>query len=398
MTLSSPRSSGTVPSPERVHLSALDGVRGVAITMVMLMHSLEGNFDGASLRTLGEAINLGRLGVDLFFVLSGFLITGILMDTRHDPAFFRRFYMRRTLRIFPLYYGVLGILLLLTPVLHLQWKGMFFWMLLYAQNFQPLRILSFYLAPLHLGLYHLWSLAVEEQFYLVWPFVVFLLKGQRRAVGIAATGLTVAVILARLWIIHSGGGLEYIHVGMFTRADQLLLGAILATLYRSESWWPRVAQAGPWLFAAVVLFQLSVWASTGHLERASLFYIIGFGYTLFALACAGAMAWSLKSGSILQRIMQTAPLRILGKYSYGLYILHVPVITMLGLPMRHWMRLHFHSRLLSVILPVPLVLALSFLLAWVSYNFYEKRFLRLKHHFDYTRVSPARVAAGSTEE
>lgn len=385
--------SGFVPSPERVHLSALDGVRGVAILMVMLMHSLEGNFDGPSraIRTLGDFINLGRLGVDLFFVLSGFLITGILIDTRQDPHFFRRFYVRRTLRIFPLYYGFLLLLLLLTPAFHLDWHGMFLWMLAYLQNFQPMRLLTLHVG--NIGMYHLWSLAVEEQFYLVWPFLVFLLRGKRRSVGLAAAVLAVAVVFLRVAIIHSGHGIEYIHVGMFTRADQLLCGAILAVLYRSNHWWPRVLALAPWIFLLPILIYLGIWSRTNHLENASIYFVIGLGYTIFAVSCVGAMTWALKPGSTFQRIMQLPALRTLGKYSYGLYIIHVPVLTLLAIPTRQWLRLHFHSRVLAMGLTAVLLLSFAFLLAWASYNFFEKHFLRLKHRFDYTRVAPARPAA-----
>ena len=124
---------------------------------------------------------LGWTGVNLFFVLSGFLITGILYDTLHNEHYFRNFYMRRFLRIFPLYYGFLFLLMALAPWRHVTWGGRQFVLLAYLQNTAIwFPIPGFRLANLA-DLNHFWSLAVEEQFYLFWPLVVFLVKDRKKA-------------------------------------------------------------------------------------------------------------------------------------------------------------------------------------------------------------------------
>lgn len=122
-----------VPLPDQVtkakgeskHQPALDGVRGLAILLVLSVHLLGANTEGhgTGLHILGEVLASGYVGVYLFFALSGYLITGILMDTIHAPTYYKTFYARRSLRIFPLYYGVLILLLLLSRHFHFDWGG-----------------------------------------------------------------------------------------------------------------------------------------------------------------------------------------------------------------------------------------------------------------------------------
>src|SRR5215472_4905523 len=156
-------------SPYSHHVPALDGVRGLAILLVMGSHFFAGTPHNRPERLLRMMQGFGGTGVDLFFVLSGFLITGILYDSLHDSRFFRKFYARRALRILPLYYGVLATFAIIGLCERRSSSGELLSLALYLQNTsliaQPIVV---YAAPLFLPLGHFWSLAIEEQFYLVW--------------------------------------------------------------------------------------------------------------------------------------------------------------------------------------------------------------------------------------
>ena len=374
----------------RGHLKALDGIRGLAILMVLVHHAFRSNFaaGGRLGQIAGNFIFYGRFGVDLFFVLSGFLITGILLDTREDPHFFKKFYGRRALRIFPLYYGVLFLLFALTPLLHLQWQDMGWLLLTDLQNLRPYLASNLMLHD-NLGLFHFWSLAVEEQFYLLWPAVVFLIR-DRRILFRTTLALLAASIALRLAVLASGHGILAIHVTMATRADSLLLGGILAMLFRSESW-PRVLRIAPAAFAislAAILASIALLGPDEDLRRfvspyAASFWISGVRYSALALCFGSLLVWSLRPQSRVQTIFQQPTLRFFGKYSYGIYVLHVPAITLLLYPLRGLFRDLTHSKGLAVAGSGIIALVLSVLAAVLSFHLFEKPFLRLKRFFDY---------------
>jgi peptidoglycan/LPS O-acetylase OafA/YrhL len=188
----------------RQYFPALDGIRAFAFLIVFGAHY--------------AYLPWGWAGVDVFFVLSGFLITGILFDTRHDPHRVRNFYVRRTLRIFPLYYGLMILLVLLYPVFHWDWNLRWLIWPAYVGNFargihpylssSPMQMLadaqphSLTFPAIHLRLGHLWSLCVEEQFYLIWPCVVFLVKDRSKLIAICAA-CAVACPLLRIVATHT---------------------------------------------------------------------------------------------------------------------------------------------------------------------------------------------------
>ena len=170
----------------RQHLPVLDGLRTLAILLVMLFHFFQARPLPAApvIRELTKLTALGQTGVDLFFVLSGFLITGILLDARGKQNALKVFYFRRVLRIFPLYYAYLIVAFLVLPAFHAashvtysnQW-----WFWFYCQNIQATFAASFPTT----GPGHFWSLAVEEHFYLIWPFIVLRLSPARCSVSLA---------------------------------------------------------------------------------------------------------------------------------------------------------------------------------------------------------------------
>lgn len=240
-------------------LAPLDGLRGIAILLVLLFHFF--SLDPAKASTVvvvaDRYLRLGWAGVNLFFVLSGFLITGILLDSKAGPHYFRNFYARRVLRIFPLYYGYLFAALTLGRVFSYYGSATLrlealhqVWLWTYTSNlFEALRRqdLQFFR--------HFWSLAVEEQFYLFWPLVVFLLP--RRALAWFSVGGVLTGVSARIFLkLASGDGFAGLQLFMTPcHVDALSLGALAAIALRTERAW-RLAVKGarvafPLLLAAI---------------------------------------------------------------------------------------------------------------------------------------------------
>ena len=212
----------TAVNSNRFYYPALDGLRGVAILLVIIYHNF--NFINQS--------QFGWLGVDLFFVLSGFLITTILLNDAGSPHFLKNFFIRRILRIFPLYFLCLIIFLILFPFLGLYKKELSFfianqwWLWTYLQNW----LYSLFLTDDAKMLTHLWSLAVEEQFYLIWPFIILLVKKPGKLFFIMLTVLFL-VFFGRslLWFSHITD-LNYTTLYTFTRIDGICIGSMVALL------------------------------------------------------------------------------------------------------------------------------------------------------------------------
>jgi peptidoglycan/LPS O-acetylase OafA/YrhL len=384
-----------IAGPSRHHLPVLDGVRGLAILLVLVSHLMLFN-DRTGSRwgdSLSAVRGLGWTGVDLFFVLSGFLITGILYDTLHDPHYFRSFYMRRFLRIFPLYYGFLLFLLILGHWLQFQWGGRQFVLLTYTQNTG----LWFPVTDFHPGIWadldHFWSLAVEEQFYLFWPLLVFLVRERRRLIALALALSGIALLLRIVMYLHGASPLT---IFMMTpcRMDTLLLGGAIALVLRGESKWVPRRSAIPIASAAVaIIVGYTVW-NLGHDMRDG-FFGSTFGYLIIAIGCVAVLLSSLEIGSAAHRIFQWRFLRSLGKYSYGIYVLHIFVgrlfgvlaFRALGMSLRNFLALHLHFRPLAVLAEFCATAAVVIFAAYLSYNLYEVHFLRMKRYFNYRRAS-----------
>ncbi len=375
------------PGPYSRHIPALDGIRGLAILGVVASHLFAGNPPGPVIRTLQAISSFGSHGVDLFFVLSGFLITGILYDSLGDPRFFRKFYARRSLRIFPLYYGVLIVLLLLTRPLQLHWQHMQWVLLGYLQNTNLVMPYDQFSLSGGLDLDHLWSLAVEEQFYLVWPVLVFLVAARGRVLRLAL-GLSIAAVAVRAAFIAHHLTYNFINRSTLSRADSLLIGAALALMLRGprHDLTLRVAPAmlalSSGLFAVLML--LSHIGNVPHWLhiRALLFC---FGYSLLAVASAALIAWCLRPSTFPRRIFERPTMRFFGKYSYGIYVLHGIALPFLIRTFRGWIDLLSTSKLLSIGGASVMTILVSVGAAWLSYNLYERHFLRLKGRFDYKR-------------
>ena len=384
-----------VPAAGVGHIRALDGLRGLAILLVLLRHTswrMEPT-TGAS-TAIYNLMRTGWVGVDLFFVLSGFLITGILLDAKGGPHYFRNFYVRRSLRIFPLYYAFLAGAFLVLPLLAndaaiATLRESQPWLWTYLTN-----VLVSIEGPraTPLGMTHLWSLAVEEQFYLVWPAVV-LWCSRRRLVAVCAW-MAVAAFAVRLLMVGADGQGDYAGY-MLTpaRMDALGFGALLAVFIRDAAAWERVRRWGGRATAgiAVVLGALVV----GHNGLPQFGAgIQTVGYTLIALLSAATLAAVLLAprGGALRRWFEAGWLRALGKYSYGIYVFHYPLLIVVA---GHYGFAEvpelWGSEIPAQLLLTTAVGLVSFGAAWLSWHLYEKHFLKLKRFFP----MPAPAAAGA---
>jgi peptidoglycan/LPS O-acetylase OafA/YrhL len=344
------------------HLPVLDGVRAIAVLLVIAFHFWQG-FTLGPYSLIGRLAVWGQTGVDLFFVLSGFLITGILLDSKGSEHFLRNFYSRRILRIFPLYYATLFAIYLVCPLLHVnQWtnwkQSIWFW--IYLQN-----IPATFAPALEVGPGHFWSLAVEEHYYLFWPLLVMLLTRDKllRVIGLAiAISLLTRVLLLRYATFYF----------TMARLDGLAIGSALAIFARDR---PAGLARFVGLARRLLCFLgLTLIVAQLFVSGRSLSVIQIVKSTLIAVVYACVMILTVQNafGRGVERLLSGRLLGTIGKYSYGMYVLHPFILS--GL---HEAGLSYSIAGLSVSILV------IYIAAWISWTLLEKRFLGLKRHFEY---------------
>jgi peptidoglycan/LPS O-acetylase OafA/YrhL len=366
-------------------------VRGLAILLVLFAHAAvnvpPGPWPALPGRLFFTLCSFGWVGVDLFFVLSGFLITGILLDARGAPHYFRNFYARRTLRIFPLYYGVLVALLVVAPLFPspVPASGTAgdnpLWLWLYASNVG----VALKGGSLHFSDWfvtgHFWSLAVEEQFYLAWPVVVLLFgpKGLRRVcVGCMAGALALRAVLATC-----GADAHATCYLTPCKMDALAAGAWLAATVREVGVGPLVRPARLVAVAAgAVLLCLAADAfAAGRGEPYDSLFMrtVGLSVLWAFFAAVLVLALAAPPDSVAGRFWRSPPLGWLGKYSYGIYVFHGLFSPLLGLVVLT--HLDGWDALGQSVAYEALTAGLALPLAWLSWHVYERHWLRLKRFF-----------------
>lgn len=345
----SPPTNSKVKSPGPNHVPALDGLRGIAILMVIACHAFAMP-NGASLQSkIFYWFGVLGYGVTLFFVLSGFLITRILLAAKNGTHYFKSFYARRALRIFPLYYFAITFVVVLYKRTFGDWLG-------YATYLQDIAPTALLVAPLA----HFWSLAVEEQFYLIWPLVVFQVSPKslfRLSICIVIASLASRIIF--VMTTQDTRGISWFPLNNF---DALALGAILAI---KEPDIPALRA----LFKAMVCLGLIGLITMIHGGLDSSFQqCIGRGSA--AILFAGVIGLAKPKGWLANRFLMT-----IGKYSYGMYVWHYPICCSLY-------REKLESRSVFQTLEIfLLILGGSFVAALISWYLLESRFLALKKFF-----------------
>lgn len=387
-----------VDIPEgRGRIPALDGMRGLAVGLVLMIHLFgfpffflgvlnPTGFDEAWLRVARS----GWIGVDLFFVLSGFLITGILYESKGPVlAYFRNFYARRVLRIFPAYYALLFVLFLLLPVVITAESATVeairqnqFWFWTYLVNVQ-----RFFVSAAPPGTQyltgHLWSLSVEEQFYIIWPMFVLVL--QRKYLITASLLAIGGALLLRFTLFRYG---EASSLGLYTftpaRMDTLAIGALIALLVRDPAACRRLAVFA-WPVAAVSFCGIAI------------LFLVRDGLapadpwvTVLGLSIIGIFFGSFFTGVILSppsgrinRLLSQPVMTWLGRYSYAIYLIHFPVVNLM---LRHTTFYNSFPEVFGSVVPRAIAFgmistAITFALALLSWRLIESPFLKLRSKF-----------------
>jgi len=294
------------------HLPALDGVRGIAVLMVFWFHLCQLNQELQQILpdVILRTASIGQTGVDLFFVLSGFLITRILLATKDQSARFRNFFARRSLRIFPLYYAFLAVgLWLPAPWISETGSGGFspFWMWCYLSNLPPTLWDRPVLFP------HLWSLAVEEQFYLIWPFVVY--WSPAKCTRLLCFILIAVTPLFRFVMIFNGYSPFYL---LPCRVDALAAGALLAVFWSAETNLKRYLPQ-----VSLLVFGLLLVSAAGYVvfSGAGLPFVQVAKHTICSVLFSLLVFLAIENHSV-RSVLSCRCLRFFGKHSYAIYLCH----------------------------------------------------------------------------
>lgn len=366
-------------------IPALDGVRGLAVLAVLAHQLCVDSFTSSHWITLLMTVpEAGWVGVQLFFVLSGFLITGILLETRGASNRWSSFFVRRALRIFPPYYFLLVLLFCVLPAFLLlppDFRASLArqsWYWFYLSNWAVVGGAGVS------ALAHCWSLAVEEQFYLLWPPIVFAIR-LRTLVWLCVL-MAGAALFIRVWIVATGRNTEYAYELTVSRMDGLAIGALTAILarHRKALTWvlPRLQR---WRWLVLVGLTAVTLASRGFARSNPI--TLTLGHTVLAIASAYLILLAVRDHSQgsgrTGQLLARAPLRLFGKHSYAIYLFHHPLhmvaeryyLARAVAPLGQWQ--YLGVQLAYFVLGSGILLGMAMLF----HVTFERPILNLKRHF-----------------
>lgn len=401
----------------RGYIPSLDGLRGLAVLVVVFAHSTMGMVQPLT-RTgdilVHKAAGHVNVAMDVFFVLSGFLITGILADSKGQPNYYRNYFARRSLRVFPLYYAFILLLFIVLPALGIvipdeqamRERWTYF---LYLQNI-PFAVRGDIPEPTG----YLWSMAVEEQYYLFWPLVV--LAASNRTLQKICLATIPLMVIVRFALVAQGASFVLLYVTTLLRMDALLMGSFLALRVREPGGVEQLRRIAKPLFVVSSILEVAMIAYkpiVSLLLTGTLFGVAGADLAIDRYVQAARFtAHALWAGSALILIADAdmrgrvwrsfahPVMRMFGKYSYATYMFHVPLllfaesrgISATRLPLvggAQWPR---------AILLYLLLLGASLALAALSWRFFEEPMLRLKRLFPYAKAAPAPAVVPSAAQ
>jgi peptidoglycan/LPS O-acetylase OafA/YrhL len=343
-------------------IPSLDGLRAIAVSVVMIYHA-------------GHEWMPGGQGVTLFFVVSGFLITWLLLreEVGTGTVSLRNFYVRRSLRIFPAFYAYWSMILclLLFTGRDMRW-GHIWSSFFYAGNYWIAADL-----PENASLSHTWSLAIEEQFYLLFPGFFLLMKADRKRLGAVLVIVVGMVWVNRILRVMAGDSMTYLNHATDTRMDHLLIGCIVAIAVSQgvPAWFDRFLTK-PAYVATIAALVLSLTAS----EYSPLVYRMTVGFSLEPVLLGIIL---LQSIMLQPALLQARPVVYIGRISYGMY-LYQQVAIPTGQKL-----MPGSNDLLDLFAGVILTIGM----AELSFRLVEQRFLRLKKHWSVQQVeaTPAKA-------
>lgn len=358
----------------RVHYPALDILRGIAILIVVFYH----NFSSVSF------FRFGWMGVDLFFVLSGFLITNLLLESRQNKNYIRNFYVRRFLRIFPLYYLILIVFFTFSPLLfsakgpattYSYYNDNKLWYWSYFQNW-----LMVHKGPPPVPfLAHFWSLAIEEQFYVFWPIILFFVK-KLDTLKRVIYALIITAVISRVctWYVNPNE-VETFYCSTLTRMDSLLMGCLLAVHLKQGREVNLVLIK--WVILSFLLLIATSLLLFGNVRQDNLLFPT-IGYTISAAFFSSILYHIIKNeSSLVKWIKHLKPLHFIGKISYGVYVFHIPVYLTLNFLLTDYLELYSDSLLSRAFIISCLSFLITLVISTFSFYLLEKPILNLKKHF-----------------